>query len=72
MRFVEVARFAKAAWSSSLAMRSAVASKFSRKGRSTVTSRKPNSRFSKVRETMQDSVSPFSRASAVSPSRYLP
>jgi hypothetical protein len=50
---------AKAVWSSSLAIRSGVASKFIRKGRSTVTLRKPNSRFSKMRETTRVSVSPF-------------
>ena len=47
-RFFDVARFTKAVCSSSFAMRSGVASKFMRKGRSTVTLRKPNSRFSKM------------------------
>ena len=39
-------------------MRSAVASKLRRKGRSTVTFRKPNSRFSKMRETTRFSARP--------------
>ena len=59
LRFFDFARLAKAVWASSLEIRSGVASKLMRKGRSTVTLRKPNSRFSKIREMTRVSVSPL-------------
>ena len=58
--FFDVARLAKVCLIvEGFVIRSGVASKFIRNGRSTVTLRKPNSRFSKMREMTRTSLVPF-------------